>query len=363
MNQFVDSHLEVASQKSKNYPTPFWTTYDSPESVGWSTDKLFVAQDYFNALDSSAVVVIYKGKVLLAWGNVKEKYEIWSIRKSILSALFGIFHARGQIDLDKTLEALNIDDVTPLTANEKRAKVSDLLKARSGIYLPAADQDPPSRSPERGACEPGEKWLYNNWDFNALATIFEQETGEQIFEAFQREIAVPIGMEDFDLCDGRYHYEREKSVHPSYRFRMTARDLARFGLLFLREGDWHGKQIIPKSWILESTCPYSDVFVELDGQVGAYNRTKGYGYMWWSEMRGPLSDLGWFAGLGTGINTVEVLPHIDLVFVHRTPNCTDDDPLVSNEQAQRLLCMILTANPQFLPFALQQELEAIINRH
>lgn len=343
------------------FPSLSWATYESPESVGWSKDKLQIAQAYFESLDSSAVVVIYKGKIVISWGRAKEKYEIWSIRKSILSALYGIFHARGLIDLEKTLEDLKINDVIPLTVVEKQAKVSDLLKARSGIYLPAADQDPPNHAPERGAYKPGAKWLYNNWDFNALATIFEQETGEKIFEAFQNEIAVPIGMEDFELCDGRYNYERKKSIHPSYLFRMTANDLARFGLLFLHKGEWEGKQIIPKSWILESTSPHSDLSAELNRRLSAYNQTKGYGYMWWSEIRGPLSDLGWFAGLGTGINTVEILPKVDIVFVHRTPNCTDDAPLVSNEQAQRLLCMILTANPQLLSSKLQQELENLMD--
>jgi len=71
---------------------------------------------------------------------------------------------------------------------------------------------------------------------NALGTIFEQETGAKIFDAFKKEIADPIGMEDFSVENCEYFYQKDKSQHPSYSFRMSARDMARFGLLYLRKG-------------------------------------------------------------------------------------------------------------------------------
>jgi CubicO group peptidase (beta-lactamase class C family) len=59
------------------------------------------------------------------------------------------------------------------------------------------------------------------------------------------------------------------SIHDYYLFRMSARDLARFGLLFLRRGRWKNQQIISSDWIRESTASHSKW-----GQEG------GYGYMW-----------------------------------------------------------------------------------
>ncbi|HEY1053139.1 MAG TPA: hypothetical protein VGE39_25385 [Prosthecobacter sp.] len=63
-------------------------------------------------------------------------------------------------------------------------------------------------------------------------------------------------MEDFSVKDGSYVTGRD-SIHRAYPFRMTARDMARFGLLFLRQGRWQEKQIIPAAWVKDSVTPWS----------------------------------------------------------------------------------------------------------
>ncbi|NIM63854.1 MAG: serine hydrolase, partial [Acidobacteria bacterium] len=119
--------------------------------------------------------------------------------------------------------------------SEQQARILDLLKARSGVFHPAAYAGRTDSRP-RGSEGPGRYFAYNNWDFNTSATILMQETGEDVFEAFDRYFARPLAMEDWRLSDGYYHYERDKSKYPAYPFRMSARDAARFGLLFAREG-------------------------------------------------------------------------------------------------------------------------------
>src|SRR5262249_18504682 len=156
------------------------------------------------------------------------------------NALYGIAVKDGRVRLDKSLAELGIDDLAPaLTPAEKRATIRDLLQARSGVYHPAALETPDMAlsRPPRGSHPPGSHWYYNNWDFNALGTIFEQETGTKIFEAFEARIADPLQMEDFRVSDGCYQRGPE-SQHPGYPLRMSARDLARFGLLYLRQGKW-----------------------------------------------------------------------------------------------------------------------------
>ncbi len=143
-----------------------------------------------------------------------------SVRKSYMSAMVGIYADKGKINLNSTLADLGIDEVPPLTAIEKQARVIDLLAARSGIYLPAAYSPRSMKLPQRGKHRPDEAWLYNNWDFNVLATIFNQNTGKDFFEAFYKEIARPIQMEDFRLFDCFYRYEKEKSLHPAYLFKL-----------------------------------------------------------------------------------------------------------------------------------------------
>jgi CubicO group peptidase (beta-lactamase class C family) len=142
---------------------------------------------------------------------------------------------------------------------EKTATVQMLLQARSGVYHPAAYESAGMKAnrPERHSHAPGTFWYYNNWDFNVLGSIFEQETGTQIHPEFKRRIGDVIGMEDFQVSDCDYVHE-PLSLHPAYPFRMTARDMARFGLLFLQNGSWEGDQIISEEWVQESTTDVVD---------------------------------------------------------------------------------------------------------
>jgi CubicO group peptidase (beta-lactamase class C family) len=191
-----------------------------------------------------------------------------------------------------------------------------------------------AKRPKRYSHEPGTFWYYNNWDFNVVGTIFRQETGQDIFGAFKSRIGDPIGMEDFETIDGFYHYE-SCSIHPAYVMRLTARDMARFGLLFLRNGVWNGERIIKESWIRESTTSYSDA-----GSFG------GYGYMWWVAVDGrhipavTLSD-GSYSARGYGGHYILVIPDYDLVIVHRVN--TDIDHSVNAVEAGLLVSLILDA--------------------
>jgi CubicO group peptidase (beta-lactamase class C family) len=94
---------------------------------------------------------------------------------------------------------LGVDDNVPsLSPVEKRARVIDLLKARSGIYHAALCETPAmkAKKPARGSHPPRSFWSYNNWDFNALGTIYESATHDSIYRSFDEWIARPIAMED-----------------------------------------------------------------------------------------------------------------------------------------------------------------------
>ncbi|NIR48112.1 serine hydrolase [candidate division KSB1 bacterium] len=172
-----------------------------PEDAGYSSEGLRAAKAVFEASEGASVLVIHNGRVLVSWGQTTRRFRCASIRKSYLSALYGIYVGKGKIDLNKTLADLNIDDIQGLTAEEKQAQVVHLLSARSGVYHPSAysTRNMEKHLPGRGSHEPGTFWYYNNWDFNALATIFEQETGQGVFDAFKEHIAEPLQMEDFSL--------------------------------------------------------------------------------------------------------------------------------------------------------------------
>ncbi len=297
--------------KEPRCPGSTWSTYVVPEDAGYASDRLSTARALYDDIGSAAFMAVLDGAVLVAWGDIERRFMCHSVRKSFLSTLYGIHAAEGTIDLEKTLEELKIDDMPSLTPDEKRARIIDLLQSRSGVYHAAAYETPAmkERRPARGSTKPGELWYYNNWDFNALCTIFEQETGKRIFEEFKKRIADPLQMEDFRLMDTYYHLEEQHSIHPAYPFRMSARDMARFGLLFLRNGTWKNRAIIPGEWVEASRRSYSTI---------SYWDGYGYGYMWWVNIDETDGKYGMYAALGFGGHMIAVLPSKNLVFVHRS---------------------------------------------
>jgi CubicO group peptidase (beta-lactamase class C family) len=296
-----------------------WERWSTPEEAGFSSSGLAEAERLWQAVPDAPIAsffVVYRGKVLASFG--RETYPYWchSMRKSFLSALYGIHVDNGSIDLDMTMAELGIDDTPPLTATEKRARVMHLLKARSGVYHEAAceAQSMKDARPERGSHPPDTFWYYNNWDFNALGSIFRQEAGSDIFEEFAAKIGRPIGMQDFEPVECEYYYETHYSEHPCYTFRMSMRDRARFGQLFLQRGRWGNRQIVSPAWHEESTTAWSAT-----GIPG-----RGYAYMWWTYgadffrlvfQDGRLHHLRGYAASGYGGQLILVLPDAEMVVV------------------------------------------------
>ncbi|MFK4259895.1 serine hydrolase domain-containing protein [Agrobacterium tumefaciens] len=311
-----------------------WQSID-PASAGWSVEKLKVAQDYAASLKPTAVMVVQDGKVIASWGDVSRKVNVASVRKSLLSALYGIAVAERRIDLSSTLADLGIDDKRPaLTATEKQATIRDLLMARSGIYHPGAYEtgDMQRKRPERGSHAPRTFWFYNNWDFNALGTIYRQHTGEDIFKSFAQHIAQPIGMQDFSERDGTYVSEQH-STHPAYPFRLSARDAARFGQLYLDGGRWNGRQVIPASWVKASTTAYSSTD----------RGSMGYGYLWWTlnpDVFGPGAALA----SGYGGQAIAIVPSKHLVVV-QTVDLAQNAKGVRTSHFIKLLQQLAAAAP------------------
>ena len=302
-------------------------------------------------------MVIHNGAVIAEWGNTAVKLPLASVRKSLLSALIGNAVERGEMDLKQTIGALGIDDNEPsLTTEEKTATVGDLLKARSGVYHAALYESPEMAAlrPARFSHKPGTFWYYNNWDFNALGAIYEHAVRSSIFDAFEREIARPIGMQDYVPSDGKY-VTGAASVYPAYPFNMSARDLARFALMYLHTGKWRDRQIVPAHWVEESTQPYSQSIFG-----------PGYGYLWWigflDASIAPSVRLppGTFAAWGCGAQYAYVMPSYDLVVVHRTLMECGAGP--SLREFGRLLWLVLDAG-HFPDIGPDASIQAAHGRH
>lgn len=317
-----------------------WERYGSPEEAGWSSEDLQRARRYYDSLNSTAAMVVYDGKILFSWGNISHNTNAHSVRKSFLSSLYGLEIEAGNININHSLEELGIDDNPSLTNAEKQATIKDLLTSQSGVFHQAGEESWTMRRnrPTRGSHDPGTYFYYNNWDFNVLGTIYNQESNSDLFYKFNEDIADKLNMEDFSLNQTEYRTELNRSIHPSYLFRVSARDMARFGLLFLQNGKWGDEQILPEEWVKESTSP----------QVKApRNNVYDYGYMWWVATEGTFSELGLFSAVGRYGQSIDIIPEKNLVFVHRVDSNRKTLGLfqrsVSQEQRLRLLQLILDA--------------------
>ncbi len=323
-----------------------WDASESPlSSEGRARLESFLVDN-----GSSSYLMIYQGKVAYSYGDIHRKHLIHSMRKPILSLLFGAAVASGDVDLNETVATLDLaEDGTPFTDDESLATVEQLLQSRSGIYLPAAAETDSMKAgrPERGSHKPGEAYYYNNWSFNSVGTVFEQRTGKSIYEAFAETFAEPLGMTSYtgktttftledgdgsDLplegLDGFYLVEPANSRHPAYHFRLSAHDLALIGQLLVNDGTWNDQQILPAEWIDQST----DCYTVMNENIGG-GRSLCYGMMW--EIVRQDGTMSAFLHTGLGVHMIYVHPGAELVMIHRVD--TEGDYSFPNGRIPQLI--------------------------
>jgi CubicO group peptidase (beta-lactamase class C family) len=283
-------------------PATHWLQYKTPEDAGFSSQKLQKAHELGKRYNSANVLIIYKGAIVQSWGDASRKFCLHSARKATQSALIGIYASRGVIDVNRSIGEYGIDEVTPLTEIEKQATVKQLITGYSGIYLRSPGTE--GEIPKRGSHKPGEHWYYNNWNYNALNTLFEQQTHVNLTDAFDHELAKPLGMEDFVPRDA-FSYSHDYSLHPLYHINMSSRDLARFGLLYMNDGRWNDRQIIPQQWVKESLTDYTPK-----------EENYGFGYAWSMPPEKTFKQRCYTAE-GWGGHALILLPESDMIIVHR----------------------------------------------
>lgn len=306
----IDSRNETECNLVRSEVNPVWDAKKLDEAFLFACD-----------LGSKNLIVATNGEVVKSMGELDKPLRLFSVRKALLSAMVGQHLGTGpnQVNLDTTLAELGINDnPIPLTPLQQQAKVLYLIKSTSGINHPAAAEsgllegDKDKRLGHKPN-PPGTVWAYNNWDYNALTTIFEQETGLTIYEAFNKGIAEPLQMQDFNEQSVSYKYEPELSMHPKAGFKMSARDLVKFGQLYLNKGKWDGKQIIPEDWIDRITDDYTI--------TGKKLLRSGHGYLWWVPVDNKSREMGipegTYVASGFGNQKIVVIPDWDTVIVHQ----------------------------------------------
>ena len=301
------------------YPGDTWERIVDPVTVGYSVEGLEKVREFTKTIGTTGLLVIVGGKVLFEYGDLEQLSYLASCRKSILAILYGKYVQDGTIRLNTTLDDLGISDIGRLLDIEKKATIDHLITARSGIYHPASNSgDNTADAPPRGSQQPGEYFLYNNWDFNCAGFIFEKLTHQVIYDALEHDLAIPLNMQDFDRLGQKKSGNLTKSLYPAYHIWLSTRDMARIGYLMLRDGAWDGSQVVPTSWIKRirrATTPVEDMN-PAPYKEGAF----GYGTMWW-VWDGPKAGVhfeGAYTASGAYGQYITVLPQLDMVIAHKT---------------------------------------------
>lgn len=296
-----------------------------PYGSGEPEDSVFPSVDYrvlnkvidkafLEANGSRAIVVLHKDRLLAeqyAPGfNTETKLLGWSMAKSITSAVVGVLEKEGRVQLehDNLLEQWQHDDRSRITLNnllqmnsglaweEDYTKISDVTRM---LFL-AEDMSEVQLQKSLSA-EPGRVWNYSSGTSNLLSGYIRQQfnTHQDYLDFWYDELIDRIGMHSMVLeTDAAGNY-----VGSSYAW-ATARDWAKFGLLYLHNGNWNGDQVIEPSWVEYTITP-------AEGSGGRYG-----GHFWLNaggEYPNVPTDL--FSANGFQGQYVFIIPSKDLVVV------------------------------------------------
>ena len=248
-----------------------------PEVDAWITTR-----------DVTALVVLKDGAIVhesYYKGTEPDELRIsWSVAKSYLSALIGVLLEEGAI--------ASIDD--PVTQYAPAltggaydgASIRNVLNMASGVVFDEDYLDSNSDINKMGRVlalggsmddfaagisetftPPGTQWQYVSIDTHVLSMVVRGATGRPIAELMSEKIIAPMGLEHtpYYLTDGF------GTAFVLGGLNLTSRDYARMGQMFLQNGQFNGRQIVPEDWVAASTAPSAPT------QAGEI----GYGYQWW----------------------------------------------------------------------------------
>jgi CubicO group peptidase (beta-lactamase class C family) len=334
------------------YPGAEWSRHARCEEAGFSPPRLEALRGFLATIDTSSMMIVHSGKVVFEYGDTAQVSYLASCRKSILAMLYGKYVASGKIDLNRTLADLGMDDVGGLMPSEKQATVEHLIAARSGVFHPASNfGDLLAYAPPRGSIPPGSFQLYSNWDFNAAGAAFEEMTSIDLFDALEADLARPIRMQDFDRKMHRKTGDESRSRYLAYHMHLSTRDMARAGYLMLREGEWDGRQVVPREWTRRITSLITPLYDMNPPQARGYAAGElwGYGYMWWvwddHKRDGPFQ--GAYTARGAMGQFITVLPKLDLVIAHKVvPAGPGERPRDASPHYQTVLHLVVSAKRQ-----------------
>jgi CubicO group peptidase (beta-lactamase class C family) len=299
----------------------------TPAELGM--DPHLIAELY---LDAASVPKLYSVLIVRDGRLIAERYfgessidhttRLCSVTKSYTSALTGIALEQGYLSsVDQKMIDFFPEIAGKITdPRKKQITIRHLLQMRSGYPWEEIDPEhwngllsghyPPLIEAFPLLGEPGSQFNYSNLSSNWLGIIVARACGTNLRSFAQEHLVSPIGAEA-----GEWGTDAEGHNNGCGNLHMTARDAAKFGLLYLNGGRWNGRQVIPAEWVADSLKNYSDdAWIAHDrlDHLGTYFRDLGYGYQWWSAQVGE-HDVDYAAGHGGQF--IILLHDLDMVIV------------------------------------------------
>lgn len=308
-----------------------------PESVGLDGATLCAMVDRLRQwpdVNVHGIVVARSGKLVFEqyftgqdeiWGrpqgevkfDAQTRHDLRSVSKSLTSLLVGLAIQRGRIaGVDEPVMKFFPEHADLDTPERRRITLRHLLTMSMGV---AWDETIPYTNPansevrmimapdgDRFALEqpvvasPGLVYNYSGGATALLGTVVRKTTGQPLDQFAREALLGPLGISDFEWLG-----MPGKGPAPASGARMRPRDMLKLGQLVLAKGQWNGREVVPASWIAESTA------AQISGS-GIYY----YGYQWW--LGHTLVDrrvVKWVAGFGLGGQRIYIVPDLDLVLV------------------------------------------------
>jgi CubicO group peptidase (beta-lactamase class C family) len=303
------------------WPTREWPLGALPETVDLEPllDQAFGPEAAGHLGETHALVIVQGGKLILErYGKGRgpdDTCHSWSKAKSITQALVGLLVGDGLIDIHAPAD---VPEWRGPGDPRSAITLDQLLRMSSGlkfteVYLPGQGSDVIEMLFGNGkddvagfaagfplAHAPGSFWSYSSGTSNIVSRCAARALGKTgaDFETFMRQrLFEPLGMASpipkFD--------EAGTFIGSSFCF-ATPRDFARFGLLYLRDGVWEGRRLLPEGWVDYARTQTAQSPDGLDDPYGAH---------WWLGIAGP----GSFSANGYDGQYTVVVPDLDMVIV------------------------------------------------
>jgi CubicO group peptidase (beta-lactamase class C family) len=356
---FIVSMLPITgfSSKPTYWPVQEWRV-SMPEEQGVDSTLISEMLEHITQqqIDIHSLLIIRNGYLVTeAYFSPYSKeipHPLYSCTKSFTSALVGIALKDGYIKgvEQNMLEFFDNKTIKDLDSGKKEITLAHLLTMTSGLKptpsfplfqyaepIPFVLNLPMTH-------KPGEEFAYNSAAVHLLSAIIRQTTGTEVLSYANKKLFTPLGISDITWDADSTGLQAGPTG-----LRLTPRDLAKFGYLYLRNGIWDGKQVISKEWIEVSTQQHVDT-------TGKMNTAEdeGYGYLWW------MNDFGGYSSHGFGGQYLFVIPDLDLIIVFTSgledplfptpkelveayllPAVRSPEPITPNPQAFRALKAIV----------------------